>query len=167
MSLPPKIDCCRVNRFRGNCESTSHHHHSCFLSREAFEYDHLLPKPSNSNGTVGQLPRLKATSELEGGRFVPPLSPPLGDMSIPEHKEPQDPEKREARSEDSGEKGVTIIYNAHVDVSGIDEAKLVRKLDWRLIPWLSFLYLLSFLDRTSIGNARVHSVTDPFVLGQP
>jgi hypothetical protein len=47
------------------------------------------------------------------------------------------------------------LYNAHIDVSGIDERKLVRKIDLRLIPWLSFLYLLSFLDRTSIGNARV------------
>jgi predicted transcriptional regulator len=57
------------------------------------------------------------------------------------------------------------VYNAHVDVSGIDEAKLVRKIDWRLLPWLSFLYLLSFLDRTSIGNAKV-SFTDPFALSQ-
>ena len=49
----------------------------------------------------------------------------------------------------------TNIYNEHVDVSGIDEKKLMRKLDWWLVPWLSFLYLLSFLDRTSIGNAKV------------
>jgi len=76
-------------------------------------------------------------------------------MSTSEPKEPQDTEKREARSEDSEEKDVTVIYNAHVDVSGVDEAKLVRKIDWRLLPWLSFLYLLSFLDRSSIGNARV------------
>lgn len=47
------------------------------------------------------------------------------------------------------------VYNAHMDVSGVDEKKLLRKLDWWLVPWLSFLYLLSFLDRTSIGNARV------------
>lgn len=47
------------------------------------------------------------------------------------------------------------IYNAHVDVSGVDEKKLIRKLDWYLVPWLSLLYLLSFLDRTSIGNAKV------------
>ena len=46
-------------------------------------------------------------------------------------------------------------YLAHIDVSGIDEKKLLRKLDWYLVPWLSFLYLLSFLDRTSIGNAKV------------
>ncbi|KAF4569603.1 hypothetical protein EYR40_008581 [Pleurotus pulmonarius] len=51
----------------------------------------------------------------------------------------------------------TRIYNAHIDTSGVDERKLMRKIDLRLIPWLSFLYLLSFLDRTSIGNARVPS----------
>ena len=28
-------------------------------------------------------------------------------------------------------------------------------MDMWLIPWLSLLYLLSFLDRTNIGNARV------------
>ncbi|KAK0239153.1 MFS general substrate transporter [Armillaria nabsnona] len=44
------------------------------------------------------------------------------------------------------------VYNAHIDVSRVDERKLMRKIDIALIPWLSFLYLLSFLDRTSIGN---------------
>jgi hypothetical protein len=47
------------------------------------------------------------------------------------------------------------LYNAHIDVSGVDEKKLLRKMDLWLIPWLSILYLLSFLDRTSIGNAKV------------
>ncbi|KAG9082909.1 hypothetical protein FRC07_014066, partial [Ceratobasidium sp. 392] len=45
-------------------------------------------------------------------------------------------------------------YHADIDTSGIDEKKLLRKIDLRLIPWLSLLYLLSFLDRTSIGNAK-------------
>lgn len=31
----------------------------------------------------------------------------------------------------------------------------MRKLDLRLIPWLSFLYLAAFLDRTNVGNAKV------------
>lgn len=35
------------------------------------------------------------------------------------------------------------------------DKKLLRKLDWQLIPWLSFLYLISFLDRTNIGNAKI------------
>jgi hypothetical protein len=38
------------------------------------------------------------------------------------------------------------------------EKKLVRKLDWRIIPWVSLLYLLSFLDRTNIGNAKIQGV---------
>lgn len=28
----------------------------------------------------------------------------------------------------------------------------------KLIPWLSFLYLISFLDRTNIGNARIYGL---------
>jgi len=41
---------------------------------------------------------------------------------------------------------------------GYDEAatkKLIRKIDWVLLPFLACLYLLSFLDRTNIGNARL------------
>lgn len=33
--------------------------------------------------------------------------------------------------------------------------RLIRKIDWRLLPFLALLYLLSFLDRTNIGNARL------------
>lgn len=47
------------------------------------------------------------------------------------------------------------VYNPGVDVSGIDERKLMRKVDSRTVPWLAFLYLLAFLDRSSIGNAKV------------
>lgn len=34
----------------------------------------------------------------------------------------------------------------------IDERALLWKIDLKLIPWLSFLYLLSFLDRSAIGE---------------
>jgi hypothetical protein len=34
-------------------------------------------------------------------------------------------------------------------------ARLIRKIDLRLLPFLALLYLLSFLDRTNIGNARL------------
>jgi hypothetical protein len=39
------------------------------------------------------------------------------------------------------------------------EKKLLWKLDLRLVPWLSLLYLLSFLDRTNIGNAKIQGVS--------
>jgi len=30
---------------------------------------------------------------------------------------------------------------------GFDEKAIIRRIDYRLVPWLSLLYLLSFLDR--------------------
>ena len=33
--------------------------------------------------------------------------------------------------------------------------RLLRKIDWYLLPFLALLYLLSFLDRANIGNARL------------
>ncbi|PYH42884.1 MFS general substrate transporter [Aspergillus saccharolyticus JOP 1030-1] len=38
------------------------------------------------------------------------------------------------------------------------DRRLLRKLDRRLIPWLSLLYLASFLDRTNIGNAKLEGL---------
>ncbi|KAG9231111.1 MFS nicotinic acid transporter-like protein [Amylocarpus encephaloides] len=35
------------------------------------------------------------------------------------------------------------------------DRNLVWKLDLQLIPWLCLLYLISFLDRTNIGNAKI------------
>ncbi|ORX92412.1 MFS general substrate transporter [Basidiobolus meristosporus CBS 931.73] len=44
--------------------------------------------------------------------------------------------------------------------SGVSEKTLLRKLDWHLIPYLSLLYLCSFLDRVNIGNARLFSMEE-------
>jgi sugar phosphate permease len=43
--------------------------------------------------------------------------------------------------------------------------KLLRKLDWHIVPFLSLLYLLSFLDRSNIGNAKLFSLQED--LGMP
>lgn len=34
-----------------------------------------------------------------------------------------------------------------LEASSVNEKAVVRKIDYRLVPWLSLLYLLSFLDR--------------------
>lgn len=39
--------------------------------------------------------------------------------------------------------------------SAQETKRLLRKLDWTLLPFLSLLYLLSFLDRANIGNAKL------------
>ncbi|KAL8277541.1 hypothetical protein RQP46_010096 [Phenoliferia psychrophenolica] len=39
-----------------------------------------------------------------------------------------------------------------------EEAKLYRKIDLRIMPILSLLYLLSFMDRGNVGNARLNGL---------
>jgi sugar phosphate permease len=53
--------------------------------------------------------------------------------------------------------------DVNVESAGWDESstrKLIRKVDLTLIPFLALLYLLSFLDRTNIGNARLDTLED-------
>ncbi|KAL1408170.1 hypothetical protein Q8F55_004975 [Vanrija albida] len=38
------------------------------------------------------------------------------------------------------------------------ERKLLRKMDLRLIPWMTLLYLMSFLDRVNVGAAKLFSL---------
>ncbi|KAJ2932770.1 hypothetical protein H1R20_g4327, partial [Candolleomyces eurysporus] len=41
-----------------------------------------------------------------------------------------------------------------LDVSAINEKNLMWKVDLHVLPWLTIIYLFSFLDRGSIGNAK-------------
>ncbi|MCJ1381622.1 hypothetical protein MMC17_004733 [Xylographa soralifera] len=43
--------------------------------------------------------------------------------------------------------------------TGIQEKALLRKLDLRLLPAVTLLYLLSFLDRSNVANARLDGLT--------
>ncbi|KAH6611729.1 major facilitator superfamily domain-containing protein [Chaetomium sp. MPI-SDFR-AT-0129] len=49
---------------------------------------------------------------------------------------------------------------AVVESGAINEKALLRKLDWRLMPAVGILYLLSFLDRSNVGNARIEGLAD-------
>ncbi|KPM35959.1 hypothetical protein AK830_g10608 [Neonectria ditissima] len=42
----------------------------------------------------------------------------------------------------------------------INEASLLRKIDGKLLPAVGILYLLSFLDRSNVGNARIEGMVD-------
>ena len=39
-------------------------------------------------------------------------------------------------------------------IDPVIEQRVVRKIDWHLMPLLTALYLLAFLDRSNIGNAK-------------
>lgn len=50
-----------------------------------------------------------------------------------------------------------INDNAYGDLTmdPLEYKRILRKLDWAIIPYCSLLYLLSFLDRVNIGQAAV------------
>lgn len=43
---------------------------------------------------------------------------------------------------------------------GLDEKRILRKLDRHLLPGVCVLYLLSFLDRSNVANARLEGLLD-------
>ncbi|PYH90257.1 MFS general substrate transporter [Aspergillus ellipticus CBS 707.79] len=45
-----------------------------------------------------------------------------------------------------------------------EEQQVVRKFDRKLVPFLALLYLLSFLDRSNIGNAKIAGLADDLQL---
>ncbi|CAD0095469.1 unnamed protein product [Aureobasidium mustum] len=52
-----------------------------------------------------------------------------------------------------------------VFIDPIAEKKLLRKVDLRILPPLTVLFLLAFLDRTNIGNAKIQGMTDELKMG--
>ncbi|ORY12692.1 major facilitator superfamily domain-containing protein [Clohesyomyces aquaticus] len=58
------------------------------------------------------------------------------------------------------EKVEIINDTAGTNIDAEAERKLLRKLDLRVLPPLFVLFLLSFLDRTNIGNAKIQGLTE-------
>ena len=52
-----------------------------------------------------------------------------------------------------------VYSSSQESLHGINEKSLLRKLDYKLLPALTLLYLLSFLDRSNVGNARIEGLT--------
>lgn len=50
--------------------------------------------------------------------------------------------------------------NEEVGTASLNENALLRKLDIRLLPAVGVLYLLSFLDRSNVANARIEGLAD-------
>lgn len=56
---------------------------------------------------------------------------------------------------------------SEAELDGIDTKRLIRKIDYHLVPWLALLYLLSFLDRSNIGNANLFGLSTHLKLSSP
>jgi len=46
-----------------------------------------------------------------------------------------------------------------------EENAVIRKLDWRLLPYVFLLYTLSVLDRSNLGNAKLAGLANAVNLG--
>lgn len=70
----------------------------------------------------------------------------------------------EKKDDDSDSRSVSRIEHAIDEpipaVDAATEKALMRKLDMRLIPMVMWMYLMSFMDRVSIGNARLVALLD-------
>lgn len=84
------------------------------------------------------------------------------------HAETKDPEahpispasKSDDDSSGRGEHLVTVEKGyapdqLHGDLTPEEAHRALRKCDYRLIPLLGVLYLVAFIDRSNIGNARI------------
>lgn len=54
----------------------------------------------------------------------------------------------------------TDAQSVDFDPQSPEIARLRRKVDYRMMPMLSLLYLFSFLDRVNIGNANVAGLSN-------
>ncbi|KXN73676.1 MFS general substrate transporter, partial [Conidiobolus coronatus NRRL 28638] len=62
--------------------------------------------------------------------------------------------------------GFPAVEVASEDFDEIRVKKLIRKVDLRLLPYITILYLFSFLDRVNIGYARVYRMEEELHLTQ-
>lgn len=57
--------------------------------------------------------------------------------------------------------------SSEIESYGINERAFIRKLDWRLVPGIALLYLLSFLDRANVANATLFSLNEELGMDNP
>ncbi|EIN13080.1 MFS transporter [Punctularia strigosozonata HHB-11173 SS5] len=74
-------------------------------------------------------------------------APPRGSPSLSDHEKGSDRSIAQLASSNDGSE----IYDGET----VDEKKVIRKIDWHLLPVLCVLYLLAFLDRVNISNAAL------------
>lgn len=92
-------------------------------------------------------PEKPALREVENAVIPPPYSADLN-------------QKEQIADTESGSLGPTVF-------EGVDENAVLRKMDIRLIPMLSALYLLAFLDRGNIGNAKIEGLVEDLHMTGP
>lgn len=64
------------------------------------------------------------------------------------------------------EKDMSQTWDDNIDIPADLDKRITRKLDTHIVPWLFGLWLLAFIDRSNIGNARIDGLADDLHLGE-
>ncbi|KAM0438538.1 hypothetical protein ACHAPT_001287 [Fusarium lateritium] len=66
--------------------------------------------------------------------------------------------------QDPGRVAEHVEVTQNITWTAEEEKKLVRKVDMFLLPNIWLMYLLSYMDRTNIGNAKIAGMADDLKL---
>ncbi len=83
-------------------------------------------------------------------------------MAIGMETETSSPEALDFRDEKVGHQALENVQLERQELPAIDHAldrRITRKFDFHIVPWLFGLWLLAFIDRSNIGNARIDGLT--------
>jgi hypothetical protein len=69
-------------------------------------------------------------------------------------------DRKDAASVGDEKLETTINDTAGTTIDPVAEKKLLRKCDLHVLPPLTVLFLMAFLDRTNIGNAKIQGLTE-------
>ena len=81
--------------------------------------------------------------------------------------ESSSPEALDFKDEKNQHQTFENIQFERTEVPDIDHAldrRITRKFDLHIVPWLFGLWLLAFIDRSNIGNARIDGLTQDLKL---
>ena len=90
--------------------------------------------------------RMKTTRQL--GQCADPYSPAAA----------QQIEQSRINSSKDGELSDASVPDSELEWTEEEERAIRRKIDWHTVPLVTLLYMLCFLDRINIGNARIQGL---------
>jgi len=75
-------------------------------------------------------------------------------------------EQSRINSSKDGELSDASVPDSELEWSEEEETAIRRKIDWHTVPLVTLLYMLCFLDRINIGNARIQGLANDLDLNQ-
>ncbi|KAJ9604433.1 hypothetical protein H2200_011269 [Cladophialophora chaetospira] len=103
-----------------------------------------------------------STARMRTSREADPVE--IEFRKVVQHQQDREPAENDALSQTDTDEEKDELYKRRrlkrtathsKDYTDEEEAAVIRKLDRKLVMFLGFLYMLSFLDRSNIGNARI------------